>query len=402
MTGEAVEVHASQIQLNNLRAEGYGLQLREQTAEIKTVGVYHFPAGRLQAETMTVATTAWSARGDDLVVQADAKGEPQFTGEFNFRSDLSRTLAALRPPGEPSKVKVRGQATGTALIGLQDGATDVDYQGEVTGLLISLPPPAVATGGRRASPSRSPPAPQTLWMERQLHYVGRCRYDHRHDALIWEQSNVKGSGIEVASSGRIDQLTTAPIADLKGEAKYNLAAISHRLFSGSPAAIQLLGEETSPFVLRGPLFAPPASAGPPTDGTAARLTSTGAPASPPPLVVSPELYAAAGMQWKSASGYGLVLGARPLGSGTASRHAEYRAVGCGSRRWTLAAGAPAVSQRRAAGARAEQRPGARRRAGHSRCVPTVVEVRRPAAGRRHGRRRPAVRSAERARGVSHR
>lgn len=334
---QMVEIAHANVSLDNTMIAGHGYHVREQLGRLTAVGTWKQSQQRLDAKVATVATTSWSVRGDDVVVQLIENGPPQISGEFAWRSDLMRMITTFRNPGAPVGHQLRGMAEGNVKLLHADGVTQADWTAQVANLNYSLPPlPSGDPQARAVSVSR---APRTVWTERQLKLAGKASYDHKQDALDCQKLEVTGSGASLALAGRIHKLTTDPEADVDGETNYNLAVLSQRLQPYWGRDIQMRGEKTSKFAVKGPLL-PPKDAGNSSAALGENRTGQGgrqaSPArfqladrrreSPPqggrwaenssPLrdpdrstpLVSERLYGDASFGWKSAYAYGMNIG----------------------------------------------------------------------------------------------
>lgn len=295
-SGDAIELTSSQCDLTKLEIEGHGQYFREQIARLTATGTWKQTSDTLEAKLLTLATTSWSLRGDDVTIRLTESGPPQIEGQLAFRSDIRRTLAARRRVGEPANTPVRGQASGSVALQVAGGVTTARLDAAVENLVLERPgsPPRETTGPIAASTLAQP-----LWSERQLKLLGTLKYHHAEDRLELIDVHADATGAKLKCQGTVANLKTMPTADLDGEASYNLAVLVHRVRPLVGDDVRLTGEEVATFAVTGPLL---------VSGKERADADAAQPNAGKHLLVSPQLQASAQFGWQGAIVYGVGVG----------------------------------------------------------------------------------------------
>lgn len=304
-TAEQVDVAQSQLDLTNLEAQGPNPSdfIREQLARFTAAGSWQRATGRIAAQQLTVATTSWSLRGDNIVVQPVAQGLPETSGNFSLLSDLRRTLDTRRRPGDNTKsTTARGQTQLNFTLAVAQGVTTANVTGQIDNLVVEAPlalPPASGV-----QPASVATAMQTLWAEQQLKLKGTLQYRHADDLLQLSGVEVAGSGLALKTQGNIASVQTKPVVHLEGAADYNLALLANRFRPLIGNQIQLAGLDSARFTLDGPLLPEVAAAPATNNGLRDSRTET----APAKLLVSPLLVGTGQFGWDQVGAYGVVVG----------------------------------------------------------------------------------------------
>ena len=305
-TADQVDVAQSQLDLTNLEAQGPNPSdyIREQLARFTAAGSWQRASGRVVAQQLTVATTSWSLRGDNIVMQPVPQGLPETSGNFSLLSDLRRTLDTRRRPGDNTKsATVRGQTQANFTLAVAQGVTTANITGKIDNLVVEAPLALPAAPG--VQPVSAAAAMQTLWAEQQLKLQGTLQYRHADDLLQLSGVEVSGSGMALKTQGTIAGVQTRPIVHLEGGADYNLALLANRFRPLLGNQIQLAGLDSAKFTLDGPLL-PEAQAAPaPNNGLRDSRNETAPPAK---LFISPMLLGSGQFGWGQIGAYGVVVG----------------------------------------------------------------------------------------------
>ena len=303
LVGNDVRLISSQCDLNNLVAIGHGHSLREQQAQLTATGNWISAANRLDAKVATVATTSWSLRGDDVVIQFKPAGPPDVNARLALRSDLRRTIASVREARAAPITGVRGIATGDVLLTFVDGIATADVVSQIENLVVETPVQPPAASGPAVRPVATSRAMNTLWTDRQLKLAGRVVYHPAADKLQIPKFEAETNGAKLLCAGELTSLSATPSANIQGQADYNLAALVQRLQPALGSNIQLVGSDTAKFAVQGPLAVTATAAGDTAEASTAGGSGTANTARVPP-----DLQASTQFKWESAKLYGLPIG----------------------------------------------------------------------------------------------
>jgi hypothetical protein len=304
-TSEQIDVGQSQLDLTNLEAQGPNPSdyIREQLARCTATASWRRVDRQLTAAQLTVATTSWSLRGDNVMVQLVDNGTPRTSGTFALRSDLRRTLDTRRRPGDSvHAATLRGQTEANFTLAVADGVTTANLTGQVDNLVVEVPVNKGSPAG--VQPVSAVAAMEPVWAEQQLKLQGTLNYRHADDFLELSGVQLAGSGIKLQTKGTIAGLKSKPIVHLQSIADYNLSLLANRFRTRLGDQIQLAGVDTATFTLDGPLLP---EAQPPIAPGNRPLANTQTPAAPS-LVVSPLLVGAGQFGWDQATVYGIGIG----------------------------------------------------------------------------------------------
>ena len=307
---DQIRVINSQCNIANFVATGQGEHLghylAEQQVQLSAIANWSTASDRLDAKLITLATTSWSLRGDNVAYGQQDNQLPEFKGLFAFRGDLRRMMDSVQSSHDARQRRIRGMATGNVHVAMSGGVATIDItEAEVKNLVIDSPPaahPASPYGVRPASAT----SPVPLWTERQLKLGGRIIYDAKRDSVELSEATAESTGAKLTCSGTLATLTTAPQANLTGNLTYNLAALMHRMSTQLVEQIKLTGAETATFSIVGPLTTTNtiASNGRPSGNNNAGPNEQSATT----RWISPQLQATGNFGWESAVVYGMPVG----------------------------------------------------------------------------------------------
>ena len=299
---DQIRLLKSQCDISKLIASGPDGYINEQQVQLGATGRWSPAEHRVDAKLFTLATTSWSLRGDDIVLIQPPNALATLNGQFALRSDLRRMLASIRPAQNGQDRSVRGIATGNIALASTGEVITMDVVSQIENLVVESPranEPPGRYGVRPASATQSLP----LWTERQLKLQGRFVFDRAKDHLQLENVRAESTGATATVSGALSSLSTAPYADITGEANYHLAALMHRANPALSQQIQMTGADTATFSLTGPLFAQR-----PVQSSNNANNAQGTAGNPPTGGISSDLQATANFGWDTATLYGLPIG----------------------------------------------------------------------------------------------
>ena len=289
-------------EVDNLHAWTSGWYIDEPIVKLDSAASWDAAKSRLQLGSTSLLTSTISLHTDGTTVNLTGKTWPAWNGSLAFQADLARLLAWNRDPRTPPEYIVAGRLLGQADVTGSDVALNARFQAAVDQWSVSG-----TTATRIAPPGgttiHSPAAHAAVWwQEPRLTLAGSATYDLASDALQLATIVVDSSALRVNGSGQVAHVSTAPAASLSGTIDYDAATLSHLLQVYFGSQLQLVGRQSRPFTIRGPLT--PASLSAP-----ATKPIPGAAATAAPNLWLQALAGEGSLGWTSATAYGLQLGA---------------------------------------------------------------------------------------------
>ena len=314
------ELGPTTVRVEQLAIDGPSLSIREPVAKLDTAGAWDQAKATLTLPSTTFASSSIAFRADDI--RFAASDRPTVTGLVDFRGDLGKLTSWLGSPDTPRGWQLAGALTGHVEVGYQGQTLSAAWTTDVE-KLVYLTPLAPPAAGRAALASARDTKWEALWEEPRLTFAGQATYDPVAGKFQLSRSNLATSLLGCSAIGSVSDVTGLCLADLQGEINYDLADASQRLSQTLAGLdrekvdydklsdtgklrrnlrsvvdeLKLVGQEKRSFVLRGPLFPPPAPISP--ANPAAVVTG--------PLV-SDQLTGEASLGWQSARYVGLLAG----------------------------------------------------------------------------------------------
>jgi translocation and assembly module TamB len=251
----ASELDATEVQVERLALDGFGLSIREPIVKIQTAGAWDQAQRTLTLGSTTLASSSLAFRADGLRLVASS--EPSVVGQIDFRGDLALLSAWLASPHVPATWQLAGALTGRVEVAYRGQSLAGKWQADVENFQYLTA--AGATSGQ--------PAWQPAWEEPRLNLAGQGTYDPASAALAIEHTSLVGSSASLRVGGSVQQLLSQANVDLTGEVAYDLAKIAELLKAHVrrdtprdrplPYGLETLaleGKERRSFTLQGPLL----------------------------------------------------------------------------------------------------------------------------------------------------
>ncbi|MHB1033106.1 MAG: AsmA family protein [Pirellulales bacterium] len=267
-----VDVEESTFTARQFHAWGHGLWIDEPALELKATARWDRAGRQMAAREATFATSALAVRATDLQVTMPPDGPAKWTGVLGYQGDLARLAKWFRDPKVAPELQLAGDLSGWAKVARAGAVTQAQTEATVTNL--------VATD-RSAKP----------WKEPKVRLAGRGSYDSAADAVKLDQLRLDSDALTLEASGRLEKPGGDQQLDLAGKVEYDLEKVAFLLRPYVGQSLKLVGHESRPFFVRGP------------------LRTARAEAAVQPLK---QLVGEAGVGWTSASAYGFEIGKADL------------------------------------------------------------------------------------------
>lgn len=293
MSAEQLAISGIRATFSNLAVTSPTLNVFEPNLELEGELAYGLVDGRIQAPNFTMVGTTISARGKQVNwLPATETRKGSAVGNIAYRLDLNRTMQWKRWAAQPA-FRPAGELAGSLNFTQETGGATARIVGEIKnfqlGSLSRAQTPQMqqvsvrtdAVGGSQYD---------VIWNEPSVSFELNCAIDAADTATI-QTMQLATSAVQVNAAGRVEQWSTAPVANLQGEANYDWDQLAPVIAAFAGQEVKLTGKQKSPFQIVGPLMAPE------SQSTA------------PFAWLSPQLGAAGSIAWQQASLYGVPIGA---------------------------------------------------------------------------------------------
>ncbi len=207
------------------------------------------------------AFAAWTEKmniqipdGGDVSIQQQRL--PVADGTLFLRGDLAALTPLLLNRGGAADFSVTGRAEGK--FEFQTESQKISLTPHLAIRQFSLQKLQQSNGrmvDRGATATVQPTSLTPVWQDQELSLNGRLVYDTRQDQIRIEQLAAGSQALGVSQcTGTLTGLAGQPLADLKGELSYDLAAVTRMLEGrGFDDQLAIVGKGKRPFFYRGPL-----------------------------------------------------------------------------------------------------------------------------------------------------
>ncbi|MCC9606874.1 hypothetical protein LOC68_15680 [Blastopirellula sp. JC732] len=293
MTEQQVTVSGIRASLSNLSVTSQTLNVFEPNLEVEGDLTYGLEDGRIQSPGFTMVGTTISARGKQVnYLPATATHKGSAVGSIAYRLDLNRTMQWKRWGAQPPFLPA-GELAGSLNFTQETGGATARIVGEIKNFQLGALSRVAAPQMTQVSMANNVAGGSqydVVWREPSVGFELNGQIDAADTATI-ETMQLTTSAVQVAAAGKVEQWSTAPIANLQGNANYDWDLLAPVIASFAGKEVKLTGKQQSPFQIAGPLTAPE------TQSTA------------PFAWLSPQLTAAGSIAWQQATLYGVPIGA---------------------------------------------------------------------------------------------
>jgi hypothetical protein len=280
------------------------VRINEPIAQLETSGTWDRARGRLDVGSTTVACTSLAMRAGG--VQLDVSGEqPTLTGDASYRVQLDQVLSWIGNPQQPPMYRLSGEATGKVELARTGAITAATWTAVVKDWVCAK---RVGNAGAAMTTASQTDAWHTVWQDPRLQAEGECRFDPATAALELPRCQLATEALGLEAEGRIRDPLGRCDLDLKGKLAYDLQTLVPLLAPQMAPQLQMVGRDTRPFAVRGPLFHV-ASTQDTEGGVITAASHRGAGPEPPVTNMAwDEITGQASVRWESANVAGFVVG----------------------------------------------------------------------------------------------
>ncbi len=241
--------------LKNVRIDTPTLWIDEPQATIKTSGSWDRRKRNLKASLISYRGSALAVNGQKLEIQlpnAEIK-TPSFIGSLAFNGDLHQLTRWFQNPDEPPAQKYYGKVTGQTNVVVTEDTRMANWQTTITNFAIEAPIRANTDPKKQSAVSQRNPGWVISWQEAEVRIEGDTLQDLRDDTLTLNQMSVQSEMLDLAAKGEIREFSTRKTVRLTGEVTYDWQNLTPLLRSRLGPDVDIVGRETRPFTLDGPI-----------------------------------------------------------------------------------------------------------------------------------------------------
>lgn len=299
--GGWVELEQATARSKPFRLQSTALVIEEPEIAVEGNGRWNWADGRTTVTQGTFQSASLAFRATDVAMPLGSP-EARLSGDLSFRADLARWHASWRWPAWSDQWRMSGSAQGQLSVVQSESVTKARWSLDATGAELSRA--SVAASAPRAVPAAHAAPWKVVWSEPVLKFAGSGSYDAEADRVSFDRVDLTAAeALRVTAEGTINQVLDRCWVDVKGRATYDLAKCMERVQQRVPVQLQLVGEDTQSFWLRGPLRQT-------TSGSPPRSPAGGPP--PRETLVPTELAGQCDLRWRSAELWGLRAGSGQL------------------------------------------------------------------------------------------
>ena len=248
---KSLTVQRSNFEFTNLDFQGYGLTLSEPQMIGDAVLGYDIERGILQVSDASLASSAISARGQQIIFDTDST-QGSLSGDIAFRADVNRCISMFAKPA-PDAIHWFGTANGT--VNLQTNANSIG--GTVA---INVDELVAAQFQARQSGTQNVSAGGGSWNrlleEKVVKLDSQLTMDRSFNRVDFQNTQLQASAANVIASGSISDLTTIMNTNIQGTWQPDWQRLKPLLDSMLGGLASIEGVQGGGFQMAGPIFNP--------------------------------------------------------------------------------------------------------------------------------------------------
>lgn len=257
LSQDQMKIDQAIVDFQNLRLNAPGVNLNESRVRVQTQAEWTAKTGKLRLPKTTWASPSLSLRADGIEYDTTPEGTPRTSGRVVFQGGvgaLSRWFQLNELLG--SDKDLSGTASGQIDLTMTDQAADANWNLSIENAVLTQatpiePPPGVAF--RRITDSQTTKR-EAVWSEERIAFRGGGMYEFARDHLELRPTLLEAPWLYITANGSVGQLTTRGEANLTGTLTCNLPMLAARHRNTLGEGIQIVGNETRPLTIRGPLW----------------------------------------------------------------------------------------------------------------------------------------------------
>ena len=259
--GDQYFVHENTtLDLTNLRVITPSIWIIEPRSEFKSSGSWDGKQKRLEIAKLTYRSSALAVNGEKLDIQLPHEDvtTPVLTGALSFNGDLHQLTNWFQDPADASAQKYYGQITGQANVVVNEATRKANWRTTITQFAIEAPPRPDSTPDKQLTPSQRNPGWVISWQEPEINIEGDTLQDLKEDSITLNSMSIQSEMLDLSAKGKITDWSTIRNVRLAGEVTYDWENLTPLLRSKLGPDVNIVGRETRPFNLTGPMGSPQA------------------------------------------------------------------------------------------------------------------------------------------------
>ncbi len=243
------------IDLTNARIVTPTLWFDEPRAEIKTAGSWDQKEKKLEASTFSYRGRAIAVNGEKLEVQLPNEEikAPSFIGSLSMKADLHQVTRWFQNPRETPAQRYYGTVSGQANVIVTEATRLANWRTTIADFAIEAPIKENANPQKKIVASQRNPGWAISWQEPEVRLEGETLQDLQSDLLKLNQMSIQSEMLDLTAKGEIREFSTRKQVRLTGAVTYDWEKLTPLLRSKLGPDIDIVGHETRPFTLNGPL-----------------------------------------------------------------------------------------------------------------------------------------------------
>lgn len=243
------------INLKEVRIDTPTLWIDEPEATIKTSGSWDRLKRTIKASVFSYRGSALAVNGEKMEIQLpnDEIKTPSFIGSLAINGDLHQLTRWFQNPNEPPTQKYYGQITGQTNVIVTEETRMASWRTTITNFAIEAPIRRNTNPQKQIVASQRNPGWAISWQEPEVRIEGDTLLDLRDDTLTLNQMSVQSEMLDLAAKGEIREFSTRKQVRLTGAVTYDWQNLTPLLRSKLGPDVNIVGRETRPFTLNGPL-----------------------------------------------------------------------------------------------------------------------------------------------------
>jgi len=243
------------IDLTNVRIHTPTLWFDEPKAEIKTAGSWNQKQRTLKAAQFTYRGAAIAVNGEKMEIQLPNAevSTPSFIGSLSLKCDLYSVTRWFQNPAETPAQKYYGTVSGQANVIVTEDARMANWRTTIADFAIEAPVRENSDPQKQVISSQRNPGWAISWQEPEVRIEGDTLHDLKSDTLTLNQMSIHSEMLDLSAKGEIREMSTSRQVRLTGEVTYDWENLTPLLRSKLGPDVEIVGRETRPFTLDGPL-----------------------------------------------------------------------------------------------------------------------------------------------------
>ena len=248
-----VVVHRSSYELTDVEFDGYGWAVNEPQVGGEANLTWSLGTGVLQIANATMASSAFSVRVDQAMIDTMADSGSALSGRIAFLADINRCLSARKNKGMQDQVQWFGRAQGTISIQTSPdsigGGVDIRFTD-----VVAARHQLVQRGVQNVSSSTG--TWRRLLEEKEVILQSSLQLSRSLDELMFNNTQLDASSIKVIASGTVSDLAGTLVTNIQGSWNPDWEKLKPLADSLLQGIVTLNDVQGGAFQLNGPIINP--------------------------------------------------------------------------------------------------------------------------------------------------